>query len=152
MSGRESFQEFLELLRELREVVHREQAVLLVEGDRDRVALRRLGLPPVAILLVHHGVTLSVLVVTVVRRGRTVIILTDWDRSGGELAHRLRSLFDDGRIRFDLDFRRRMARAVRGETQYVEALLPWAERAAKRAGAPLEHWLGPPLGSALGVE
>lgn len=141
MSERESFQEFLDLLTEMREEVLDQGAVLLVEGDRDRAALIGLGLPPSSILLVHHGVTLSVLVEQVIRRGRTVIILTDWDRAGGELAHRLRSLFDDGRVHFDLDFRRRLSRAVRGETQHVEAVLAWAERAAARAGAPLDHWL-----------
>jgi 5S rRNA maturation endonuclease (ribonuclease M5) len=143
MSAREDLQEFMDLLRDMREEVDGEGAVLLVEGERDRGALQALGFPTGSILLVHHGVTLALLVEQVVRKGRKVIILTDWDRAGGELAHRLRSLFDDGRIRFDLDYRRRLARAVRGETQYVEAVLPWAERTARRAGAPLEHWLTP---------
>lgn len=142
MSAREDFQEFLDLLRELHEEVDDEGAVLLVEGERDKMALHGLGFPTASILLVHHGVTLASLVEQVVRQGRKVIILTDWDRSGGHLAQRLRSLFDDGRVRFDLTYRRRLARAVRGETQYVEAVLPWAERAAQRAGAPLDHWLG----------
>ncbi len=141
MADREAFQEFLGLLKEIREAVVEDRAVLLVEGERDRHALVGLGLPAESILLVHHGVTLSQLVEDVVRKGRLVVLLTDWDRAGGELARRLRSLFDDGRVKVDTDFRRRLARAVRGETQYVEAVLAWAERAAVRAGAPLDHWL-----------
>ncbi|MDE1820951.1 MAG: hypothetical protein KGJ23_11140 [Euryarchaeota archaeon] len=143
MSEREAFEEFLKLLRDLREEVEQEGAVLLVEGDRDRASLVGLGLPATSVLLVHHGVTLSELVESVVRRGRKVILLTDWDRAGGQLAHRLHALLDDGRVDLDLTFRRRLARAVRGETQYVEAVLAWAERAAVRAGAPLEHWITP---------
>ncbi len=145
MDARESLREFLELLRDLRETLVEENAVILVEGERDRASLLGLGLPAASILLVHHGVTLSELVEGVVRRGRMVIILTDWDRAGGELAHRIHSLLDDGRVRTDLSFRRRLAKVVRGETQYVEAVLAWAERAAQRAGAPLDHWLSLPV-------
>lgn len=141
MSDREAFQEFLELLKEIREAVVEDGAVLLVEGERDRQALLGLGLPGGSILLVHHGVTLSQLVETVVRKGRLVVLLTDWDRAGGELARRIHSLLDDGRVKIDTSFRRRLAFAVRGETQYVEAVLAWAERAALRSGAPLDHWL-----------
>jgi 5S rRNA maturation endonuclease (ribonuclease M5) len=147
VSDRGGFQEFLELVAEMRSSVEEDGAVFLVEGERDRNALVGLGFSPRSVLLVHQGVTLSHLVEDVVRKGRLVILMTDWDRAGGELAHRLTRLFDDGRVKLDLDFRRRLARAVRGETQHVEAVLAWAEREAKRAGAPLEHWLSAPAGA-----
>lgn len=147
MNDRETFEAFLELLRDLREEVDELGAVLLVEGERDRNAMVGLGFPSSSVLLVHHGVTLSQLVELVVRKGRKVILLTDWDRAGGELAHRIHSLLDDGRVKIDVSYRRRLAHVVRGETQEVEAVLAWAERTALKVGAPLDHWLGNRLGT-----
>ncbi len=141
MAAPEPLNRFLRTLSDLRAAAE-EQAVILVEGDRDRSALRRLGVEARSILLVHQGLSLPSVVEKVIRLApRRVILLTDWDGKGGQLAERLAALFQDGRLETDVSLRRRLARSVLGEVRCVEDLLPWAERAAAEAGAPLDHWL-----------
>lgn len=71
---------------------------------------------------------------------RRIIVLTDWDREGGHLAHRLLELLGAEGVSVDRDFRRRLARALRGEVAQVEGLAGWAHRAAEREGAPFDQW------------
>ena len=141
MPAPEPFDRFLRTLSDLREAAQ-EEAIILVEGDRDRSALRRLGVDPRSILLVHQGLSLPAVVEKVVRLSpRRVILLTGWDAKGGRLAERLAALFQDGRLETDVSLRRRLALSVLGEVRCVEDLVPWAERASEEAGAPLDHWL-----------
>jgi 5S rRNA maturation endonuclease (ribonuclease M5) len=137
----EPFRRFLRTLSELKEATE-ERAIILVEGERDRSALRRLGVDSRSILLVHQGLPLPEVVERVVRLAPSrVILLTDWDGKGGRLAERLAALFQDGRLVTDVTFRRRLALDVLGEVRCVEDLVPWAERASTESGAPLDHWL-----------
>ncbi len=141
MPPAEPFRRFLRTLSDLREAAE-EQAIILVEGDRDRSALRRLGVDTRSIHLVHQGLSLPEVVEKVIRLTPSrVILLTDWDGKGGRLAERLAALFQDGRLETDVSFRRRLALSVLGEVRCVEDLVPWAERASTEAGAPLDHWL-----------
>jgi 5S rRNA maturation endonuclease (ribonuclease M5) len=71
-----------------------------------------------------------------------VVVLTDWDVEGGHLARKLREFLEADQLEFDLDFRRRLSVALRGEVAHIEGLAGWARRSAERAGAPLEHFLG----------
>ena len=143
-SPRDAWPEFLKLWERF---VHESESpgiVVLVEGEKDRATLRDLGVRG-RILLVHSGHRLGALADRVQAHGSRVIVLTDWDREGGHLAQRLAELLDDGRVTFDLEFRRRLARAVQREVVHVEGLATWARRAADRAGAPLDHWLTSPF-------
>ncbi|HYK92770.1 MAG TPA: topoisomerase [Thermoplasmata archaeon] len=115
---------------------------VVVEGERDRVALRALGLPG-EVVLVHRGRSLSALAQELAKPGRTLVVLTDWDLEGGHLAQRLRLLLAPGPARVDLEHRRRLARVLHGELAHVEGLAGWARRMAERSGAPLEHFLRP---------
>ena len=110
----------------------------MVEGERDRASLRRLGVSG-EIFLFHSGRGLSRLTRTLANGHRHVLVLTDWDREGGHLAHRLSELLAAEGVRFDVEFRRRLAKAVRGEVAHVEGLATWATGAAARAGVPLEE-------------
>lgn len=114
--------------------------VILVEGTRDRSALVGLGVRA-PIRIVHGGLSLADLAASLTGRSRRVVILTDWDRSGGQLAHRLEMLVGDGRHRVDLETRRDLARALRGELVHVEGLLRWTERKLQKAGYTIEEWL-----------
>lgn len=111
--------DFVQNLNELSE----EGWSILVEGQRDERALRRLGFG-------GHLASIS----SVKRRGveafegsRKVIILTDLDREGAALASRyLKALAHEG-LRASLAERRRLKHASRGVFLHVENLSRFAE-------------------------
>ena len=122
--------------------------VVVVEGERDRRSVARLGLPgPVAVL--HAGHSLGETAQELVRRHRRVVLLTDWDTEGGHLAHRLEEFLAADRVELDLETRRRIARVLRGEVVHVEGLYGWARRLAESEGVEIERRLDdddPPTG------
>jgi 5S rRNA maturation endonuclease (ribonuclease M5) len=137
---RQQWEEFLELwLRFLSECA-RPGTVIVVEGERDRRSLRRLGVDG-HIVLVHDGHSLAHVSQSLAKPGSRVVVLTDWDTEGGHLAQKLREFLESERLSFDLDFRCRLARVLRGEVVHVEGLAGWARRSAEREGAPLDHFL-----------
>lgn len=136
----ESFPEFLELWSKLKNACEGDGAILVVEGERDRRALRRLGLEG-PILLVHRGASISATAQHLLHRGRRVIVLTDWDREGGVLARRLKEFLEAESVPLDLEYRRRLSRILRGEVVHVEGLFGWARRLAEMQGGSLEHAL-----------
>jgi 5S rRNA maturation endonuclease (ribonuclease M5) len=137
----EVLQEFLRLWERLRSDSAEAGTVVVVEGDRDQTALRRLGLPG-PIVKVHRGRALSGTAHHLVGGSRRVIVLTDWDPEGGHLARRLREFLEAERLHLDLEYRRRLARIVRGELVHVEGLYGWARRQAERNGTSLDELLG----------
>lgn len=139
----EALEEFAELWGKLRADSESEGTVVVVEGERDRRALRRLGLTgPVA--LVHRGESLSATAHRLARQSRRVIVLTDWDGEGGQLARRLKEFLESERTELDLDYRRRFARILRGELVHVEGLYGWARRLVERRGLPVEQVFAAP--------
>ncbi|HUI38862.1 MAG TPA: toprim domain-containing protein, partial [Thermoplasmata archaeon] len=91
MSGRtnaDAWPEFLRLWEWLESESRREGTAIVVEGERDRGSLRSLGIRG-TIVLVHRGQRLSAVAHDLGRAGR-VIVLTDWDLPGGQIARKLR--------------------------------------------------------------
>lgn len=138
----ELWEGFVDELERLRTDSEAEGAVVVVEGARDRAALRRLGLRA-PIVLLHAGRSTSALVHELDRRANRVIVLTDWDRAGGLLAARLREHLRAGQLDCDLECRRRLARLLHGELVHVEGLYRWARRVAESLGSSLEEAIGP---------
>jgi|SRR5579859_1099897 len=136
----ESWESFLKLWVEFLAAIDDGATVVVVEGARDRRSLERLGVTSRVVLL-HSGRGLSQLTRTLSQPGQRVIVLTDWDREGGHLAHRLTELLVAEGVPVDGEFRRRLAKALRGEVAQVEGLAGWARRSAEREGAPLDLWL-----------
>lgn len=134
-------EEFVELWQRLRSESADPGTVVVVEGERDLRALRRLGLSG-TIVLVHRGRALAGTAHDLVGRSRRVIVLTDWDTEGGHLARRLREFLEAERLRLDLEYRRRLARIVRGELVHVEGLFGWARRLAERSGRSVDDLFG----------
>ncbi len=129
----QALDEFVRLWSRLQERSHEPGTVVVVEGVRDRRSLARLGLD-VPIVVVHHGSPLSRVSHTLSSGHSRAIILTDWDRTGGQLAQRLAEYLRADGIEIDLDLRRRLGRALRGELVHVEGLDTWAYHLAERAG------------------
>jgi 5S rRNA maturation endonuclease (ribonuclease M5) len=91
--------------------------------------------------VVHSGVRLADVAATLGASCRRVVILTDWDAAGGRLARRLRDLLGDGRLDVDLEVRRELARALRGEVAHVEGLRTWVGHRLEAQGRTIDEWL-----------
>ncbi len=130
------FESFVELWGRLLSEVDGERTVLVVEGERDRRSVRRLGWSG-PVVVVHRGRPLSATASSLA--GRSVIVLTDWDAEGGRLARRLADFLATDGGRLDLEYRRRLARVLRGELTHLEGLFGWARRQAERRGESIER-------------
>ncbi|HEC88975.1 MAG: hypothetical protein DRN12_07020 [Thermoplasmata archaeon] len=81
---------------------------IIVEGEKDLQALHLLGVRGV-ILTFNKGKSLIDFCDWVASRFKKVIILTDWDRRGGNLCRVMIQQFK-GRVEYDVSFRRIFAR------------------------------------------
>lgn len=120
-----------ELLDELRRENH--EVPILVEGDKDETALRNLGLEG-EILRVHNGMTIFQLCEVIGREHDTVVILTDWDRTGGQLTRLLREGLAANGVTVRTAYRRELARATRKEVSDVESLDTYLRNLRESAG------------------
>jgi len=132
-----TFEEFVALWQKLLEENGRPGTVVVVEGERDRRAIRRLGWDG-PVVVVHRGRTLSATAQALADAYRRVVLLTDWDPEGGSLARRLREFLEAEKVDLDVEYRRRLARVLRGEVVHVEGLYGWARRAAEKVGRTVE--------------
>ena len=107
--ARRSEEERLRLLEDavdrLREVA--ESGTVVIEGNRDRAALEWLGIGGLHIT-VHQGDPLHRLMEDLAVAAPPVVLLVDWDRTGGRLLKRLEEGLR-GRVQVDLDCRRRLS-------------------------------------------
>lgn len=124
-----------EALDALRVASNEDRVPILVEGDKDENALRNLGvLGP--ILKVHAGSTLFALAETLGRDHPRLILLVDWDRTGGRLAQRLREACAANGIALDEEHRKALAFAVGGQVKTVESLDTHLETLRRPAPPP----------------
>ncbi|HUR26216.1 MAG TPA: hypothetical protein VM327_09420 [Candidatus Thermoplasmatota archaeon] len=116
----------------LREVA--EAGTVLVEGTRDLKALDWLGIGGTHVTL-HRGMPLHELEEDLVQCPTPVVLLLDWDRTGGRLLERLEDALKH-RVQIDVLCRRRLAAACRSRTlEAVPAELA-ALRRAVHGGRP----------------
>jgi 5S rRNA maturation endonuclease (ribonuclease M5) len=126
-------QEHLEALEAFFEELREEnlKTPILVEGPHDIEALRALGLKG-TLLSLHGPRSLIDEADAIAQTYDALILLTDWDRTGGSLARRLSNHLK-GRVKIDLDLRRRLARLV--QVPCVEDV-PAFHQTLKREAAP----------------
>jgi 5S rRNA maturation endonuclease (ribonuclease M5) len=124
----EAIEEVLDGLRE-----RGPDVVVLVEGDRDVEALRGLGVPG-PIMKLNLGESLLNLCESLARRYPTVIVMTDWDSKGNELASKVTSLLEGTVARVDLGPRDRLDRLLRPEVREVEAIDSLVARLRRAVG------------------
>lgn len=121
--------------------VHAAGAAVLVEGRKDVRALERLGVGGKH-LTVHRGRTLEHRIDGIVERAqaegwRRLILLVDWDRTGGRLMERLRQGLE-ARLPLDTDCRRRVATA--SHTRCIEDVPDDLAALRARVGARERMW------------
>jgi 5S rRNA maturation endonuclease (ribonuclease M5) len=113
------------------------EAPILVEGDRDETALRKLGIHG-PIVRLNQGKTVVGVCERLVGRER-VIVLTDWDRKGGQLARLVSQALVSNGVKADLHFRKELSRIAHVRT--VEGLAGWY--ATLRESVPPSQRRGP---------
>ena len=103
-----------------------EGAVIIVEGERDERSLRDLGVEGPVLRAARR----PALEVAEEAAGsfKAVVVLTDWDRAGEELARKMGEHLLSSGSRVDLDTRDRLKRMVRREIKDVESLSRFVER------------------------
>lgn len=119
----DDLEDAIDRLREEAEV-----GTVVVEGARDIAALDWLGIGGLHVTL-HRGMPMAELFEELVQCPPPVILLVDWDRTGGRLLEKLEAGLAH-RVQVDLQCRRRLATAARNRT--LEAI-PGELAALRRA-------------------
>lgn len=125
----EAHEKLLAVLGELAEA--NAEAPVIVEGERDVRALRALGLTG-QIVTVNRGSSVFHLCETLAADHRQVVIFTDWDVRGGQLAKLLREGLAANGVRYDEDLRARVAALCQKDIKAVEDLHRFMERIRPR--------------------
>lgn len=119
MNADERFEELERVIADLAE--KNDEAAIIVEGERDVRALRALGVSG-RIVTLHRGVSVLHLCERLAADHRPVVILTDWDVRGGQLARLLRDGLAANGVPYDDEFRARLAALTAKEIKAVEDL------------------------------
>jgi 5S rRNA maturation endonuclease (ribonuclease M5) len=119
MNLEERDRQILETLEELRELSL--QMPIVVEGRKDQKALRALGVEG-RLVGVHAGTTVFGLCEKLAEQYEEVLILTDWDRRGGQLSRLLREGLAANDVKANTAIRARLARLCKKEVKDVEGL------------------------------
>ena len=100
-----------------------ENVVILVEGKKDTACLKRIGATG-TIVEINRGVPLLEVISSISRdeRYQRALILTDWDRKGGQLAAELMRLCRADGLPYDTYFRKRIAMLTGKWVRDVESL------------------------------
>jgi 5S rRNA maturation endonuclease (ribonuclease M5) len=105
---------------------------IIVEGINDRRAMRKLGIGG-EIFVLNGRHTLFEMCEEMSRNYRKVIIMTDWDRKGGQLCRALSNGFLSNGVKTVEHLRAQIASLSVGESKDVEGLPSFYERLRKRA-------------------
>ncbi|MDO9518242.1 MAG: toprim domain-containing protein [Methanosarcinaceae archaeon] len=129
------YQKRLELFEGLvNEIVEHTQsgAVIVVEGKRDIIALKKLGITGRIETSTHQP--LLIFAENLAKDTTQIIILTDWDRKGNILADKIATYLQNVGITPDLDIRRRISSLVKREVKDVESLYTYMVKLKKITG------------------
>jgi 5S rRNA maturation endonuclease (ribonuclease M5) len=109
--------------------------VLLVEGKRDRGAMNLLGVSG-EIIQVQTCDGILGIAEDLALRNRKAIILTDWDRKGGQLCLLLKNALRANSVEFEATTRSRLVNIVSGEIKDVESLPSFFSRLVAQVEGP----------------
>jgi 5S rRNA maturation endonuclease (ribonuclease M5) len=101
-------------------------AAIIVEGMRDERALRSLGVSgPVIMASRRPALELAE---DTARKYKEIIVLTDWDLKGDEMALKIEQHLRSSGVRADMEIRSKLKKLVRKEIKDVESLGLYVER------------------------
>lgn len=111
--------ELLDIIDELREIP--EDEAIIVEGRKDREALRILGITGnIEVLNDGHSIVETCEMLS--EEYSFIHILTDWDRKGGQIGRKITEQLRALGVRYSMEERRKMAYLCRKEIKDVESL------------------------------
>ncbi|WP_135609425.1 toprim domain-containing protein [Methanococcoides sp. AM1] len=106
--------------------------LIVVEGKRDVISLRKLGFHGDIELATHRPLT--EVSARIVDTGKRVMILTDWDRRGDLLASKISEDLRYFGIDVDMHMRDRLSSMVKKEIKDVESLYSYVAKLRSIAG------------------
>ncbi|MBP2030948.1 5S rRNA maturation endonuclease (ribonuclease M5) [Methanohalophilus levihalophilus] len=114
-----------------------EGSIIVVEGKRDVISLRKLGIQG----QIETSTTIPVLELSdrLAGEGREVIILTDWDRRGDLLGSKVSSDLRYLGLDVDTDFRIRLSSMVKKEIKDVESLYSYMKKMRRCVNKDYSH-------------
>ena len=124
-----------DLLSELSEYSER-GAVIIVEGKRDIISMKRLGIEGSFELATRQS--LFNFSERVAALGCEVIILTDWDRRGDLLAVKLSEYFGNFGIKPELQIRNKLKLITQKEIKDVESLYTYVSKLRSKTGSSFD--------------
>ncbi|WP_440953454.1 toprim domain-containing protein [Methanococcoides sp. FTZ1] len=131
------YQKKLEMMEDLLNELHEcsnKGDIIVVEGKRDVISLRKLGFHGDIELATHRPLT--ELTSKIVDSGKKAIILTDWDRRGDILASKISEDLRYFDVDVDVYVRERLSSMVKKEIKDVESLYSYVVKLRKLASDP----------------
>ncbi|MDO9537866.1 MAG: hypothetical protein Q7J68_06070 [Thermoplasmata archaeon] len=119
MEPRETLETLAEIMDEMSEAS--KIMPIIVEGLKDRMALRSLGVNG-HIVMLNDGDTILGTCEKLARDWSAVIIFTDWDQKGGELSNALTDAFRALDVSCDTEYRASISMLVKKEIKDVESI------------------------------
>lgn len=123
----ERFEKLNRALLDLEEMP--DEYVVLVEGLKDRSALGILGVQREVRTVQGAGGIFQV-AEGLAREGRKAIILTDWDRTGGQVSRLLKEALEANQVQYDDNIRATLSRICRKDIKDIESLPAFYSRLA----------------------
>ena len=124
LSPQERLDKLEKVLEELEDLS--ERMPIIVEGARDAVALRRLGITK-NVMPLNKGVSVFAFCERLSRTAAEVVILTDWDRRGGQLARMLKEGMSANGVRTNDRIRTEVVILAKKEVKDIESLPTFLE-------------------------
>jgi 5S rRNA maturation endonuclease (ribonuclease M5) len=112
------------------------ETVILVEGKKDRSALRVLGVRGNIICMKHSGQILFDVLDQV--PDREVILLVDFDDYGTSLAIKITQYLEEKRVKVNSVFWRKLRGLVRRDVKDIEGIPSYLEKLKKRPTVKLD--------------
>lgn len=119
MDYKKSIEELNKVLEELKK--EDKKIPIIVEGEKDKKALRKLDIKR-KIITLNKGVSLIDFCDKIAKKYNKIILITDWDRKGGFLRHRIQKNLE-GRVKLNTKYREIFSRNTMTKT--VEGLPSW---------------------------
>ena len=125
MNDEERLAEITEVLEELKELS--EDHIILIEGLKDKKALSAVGIKGDIFMIQSEGGPIKA-AEYVYEHGGEAVILTDWDRKGGTIAHELESQLSALGLVYDISIRTKLSILCKKYIKDVESLDTLLER------------------------